>query len=435
MFPTVFPVQATAITMEQTANVTWQQALTTANNYMLEKNPNPTFGSEWNIISFARGNQQVPENYYSQYYSNVVAHVQDVKGVLDRRKYTEYSRTILALTAIGQDPRDVGGYNLVEKLYDYNQVIWQGVNGPIFALIALDTWQFQLPQTWNFSEAGKTLTTREKLIQFILAQEITDAKGVMGGFALSGENPDVDITAMAIQALSTYQHQAEVKAAIDRAVSVLVQKRLEDGGYTSWGVANVESAAQVIVALTSLGIDPMQDSRFSKVFPNILTFYSQVDGGFKHIMTQKTADGMATEQVGYTLAAYKRMQQKQSKLYDMTDTQKDYTNAWQTLFPTYSLLSKQIQKDVPVDYAFSVNFNQIIQAESNKGGKLAIWDAQTHRQVATQIGQGDNPKSLQVKSVNALKPNHYYYLVIHEGTVSAENKVLKPGIIHIFETK
>ena len=287
--------------------LTTEKAYNTASRYLVQLTPNPKFGNEWVIFALARGGYEVPVGYYDTYYNNVVDYVQSVNGKLHTHKYTEYSRLIIALTAIGKDPRNVGGYNIVEKLYDFDNVVWQGVNGAYFGLIALDTWGFELPES--------ATTTRQKLIDHILSKQLTD-----GGFALSGKTLDPDMTAMAIQALAPYGNKANVKAAIDRAVEALETAQKANGGYASWGVESAESVAQVITALVSINIDPMQDERFNKTVSNLLSFYSETDGGFKHALSETKANGMATEQASYTLAAYKRLLNGQTALYNMLDT-------------------------------------------------------------------------------------------------------------------
>ena len=82
------------------------------------------FGSEWLVIALARSGRPVPDSYYD----SVVKAVQDAKGELSDKKFTEYSRTILALTAIGKDPSNVGGYDLLVPLADLDRVTAQGVN-------------------------------------------------------------------------------------------------------------------------------------------------------------------------------------------------------------------------------------------------------------------------------------------------------------------
>lgn len=289
------------------AQVSPVDAYKTAGQYMVEVAPNPTFGDEWFIVALARGEYDVPANYYDTYYSNLVSEVKKLEGVLHNRKYTEYSRVILALSAIGKDATDVGGYNLVEQLFDFDKVVWQGLNGPIFALIALDTWNYEIPTNANNS--------REKMIDYILSKQLAD-----GGFTLSGTNADPDMTAMAVQSLSTYKDRADVQAAIDKALVAMENLQDANGSYKTWGITNSESAAQVITALTSLNINPNEDKRFNQVLNNFLTFYHAQDGGFKHVLTETKANGMATEQAAYTLAAYNRLLTGKTKLYDMTDT-------------------------------------------------------------------------------------------------------------------
>lgn len=298
------------VTPVSAQNISTIDAYKTTGQYIVQQAPNPKFGDEWFIIALARGEYDVPKDYFEKYYENVMKHVQSVKGELHNRKYTEYSRLIIALTAIGKDPTNVGGFNLVEKLSDFDKVVWQGPNGAFFALIALDTWSFELPKN--------ATTTREKLIEHILSKQLAD-----GGWDLSGTKADPDMTAMAVQALSTYEDQPDVRKSIDRALTTLQKMQDMHGGYKSWGTTNSESVAQVITALSSLKIDPKEDARFSKVFNSLFTFYNEKDGGFKHVLTETASNGMATEQASYTLAAYNRFLNGKTKLYDMSDTKKD----------------------------------------------------------------------------------------------------------------
>ena len=263
-------------------------------------------GGEWMVIGLARSGRPVPAGYYD----NVVEYVKakaDANERLHPTKVTDNARVILALTAIGKDVTNVGGHNLLKGLDNMAYVQTQGINGPIFTLIALDS--------HNYPTMGDV--TREKLIQVILAAQLND-----GGWDLSGTKADPDMTAMAIQALAPYYKTNEtVKAAVDKALDVLSGLQQGDGGFGSWGTVNSESCAQVIVALTALGIDPTADSRFVKngltVLDALASFYV-TGGGFKHV-ADKGRDGMATEQGYYALAAYYRFVNAQTRLYDMTD--------------------------------------------------------------------------------------------------------------------
>ena len=265
-----------------------------------------SIGGEWMAIGLARSGRPVPAGYYD----NVVKFVRenaDKNERLDRNKVTENARVILALTAIGKDVTNVGGHNLLKGLDNMDYVQTQGINGPIFTLIALDS--------HNYPTMGDV--TREKLIQVILDAQLTD-----GGWALSGNDADPDMTAMAIQSLAPYYKTNEtVKAAVDKALEALSALQRNDGGFDSWGTVNSESCAQVIVALTALGIDPTADSRFVKngltVLDALASFYV-TGGGFRHT-ANGDLDGMPTEQGYYALAAYYRFANAQTRLYDMSD--------------------------------------------------------------------------------------------------------------------
>ena len=263
-------------------------------------------GGEWMVIGLARSGRPVPAGYYD----NVVEYVKamaDANERLHRAKVTDNARVILALTAIGKDVTNVGGHNLLKGLDSMAYVQTQDINGPIFTLIALDS--------HNYPTMGDV--TREKLIQVILDAQLTD-----GGWTLSGNDADPDMTAMAIQSLAPYYKENEaVKAAVDKALDVLSELQLATGGFGSWGTENSESCAQVIVALTALGIDPAKDSRFIKnglTILDALASYYVDGGGFRHIASGDR-DGMATEQGYYALAAYYRFINGQTRLYDMSD--------------------------------------------------------------------------------------------------------------------
>ncbi len=278
-------------------------------------------GGEWAVIGLARSGYNLPQSYFDDYYSGVVDYVKDCGGVLHERKYTEYSRVILALTAIGRDPANVGGYNLLTPLGDYDATVWQGLNGPIWALIALDCGNYAVPQ----NPAAKTQASREMYLQAILDAQLAD-----GGWALAGKTAtasDVDMTGMALQALSNYQDKAEVKAATDKALSWLSSVQDKEGGFSSWGEANSESVVQVIVALTALEI-PLDDSRFIKeghsLLDNLLSFY-QSGQGFLHVQSGGGNSLMSSEQGLYAMAAIKRANAGQTALYDMSDVQKQAT--------------------------------------------------------------------------------------------------------------
>ena len=270
-------------------------------------------GGDWLIFGLARSGVKVPQKYFDAYYENVEAAVREKNGVLSDRKYTEYSRTVLALTAIGKNPADVAGFDLLKPLADFEQVTKQGINGTIFALLALDSGNYEMPEDPD----AAVQATRQMYVDELLARALPD-----GGWTLTGGEPDVDITAMTLQALAKYRDQADVTAAVERGLAVLSSLQEPDGGYVSWGSSNSESVAQVIVALTELGV-PLSDERFVKndvTVADALLRFAQENGAFVHVRDGSGGDDeMATEQAFYALAAIHRAETGETTLYDMTD--------------------------------------------------------------------------------------------------------------------
>lgn len=280
-----------------------------------------SIGGEWAVIGLARSGAPVPQEYWNNYYAVVEEYVKSCKGVLHDKKYTEYSRLIVALTAIGADPTNVAGYDITKALGDYEKTIWQGMNGPIWALIALDSGNYDMPVNTD----AEVQATRQMYVDRILECQLNDGGwSLFGGTeaASSGDGvSDPDITGMALQALSKYMNQSKVAEAVEDALSCISKMQDKDGGFSSWGTANSESCVQIIVALCELGIS-LDDPRFVKngntLLDNLMTFYLP-GNGFLHTKSGTGSNQMASEQGFYGLVAVQRQQQKKSSLYKMDD--------------------------------------------------------------------------------------------------------------------
>lgn len=293
--------------------------------YVYETVQNPQVGSiggEWAVLGLARSGCDVPDSYYETYYNTVEDYVKEHNGVLHDKKYTEYSRLIVALSSIGKDATNVAGYDLTYALGDYDKTIWQGLNGPIWALIALDSNNYEMPK----NKEAETQATRQMYIDRILECQLPDGGwSLFGGTsaASSGDGvSDPDITGMALQALAKYQDQAAVKKATEEALDCMSEKQNERAGFASYGTENSESVVQMIVALCELGIS-LDDSRFIKngntMLDNLMTFY-QKGKGFLHTKDGSGSNQMATEQGFYGLVAAQRARQTgKNSLYRMSD--------------------------------------------------------------------------------------------------------------------
>lgn len=282
--------------------------------YLQAQIPEPTcaaVGGDWLVFGLARSGLKAPQKYFDTYYKNVEDYIVSVDGVLSRKKNTEYSRVILALTAIGKNPADAAGFNLLLPLGDFDETVRQGVNGAIFALLALDSGGYEIPE----APEAETQATRELYVGELLRREIPD-----GGWALTGGTPDADMTAMALQALAKYRDRQDVEDAVQRGLAALSALQEPDGAYLSWDEENSESVCQVIVALTELGIS-LDDERFVKngqTLPQVLERFACEDGSYRHSLNGNS-DEMATEQAFYALAAIHRAETGKTTLYDMTD--------------------------------------------------------------------------------------------------------------------
>lgn len=282
--------------------------------YLQAQIPEPTcaaVGGDWLVFGLARSGLKAPQKYFDTYYKNVEDYIVSVDGVLSRKKNTEYSRVILALTAIGKNPADAAGFNLLLPLGDFDETVRQGVNGVIFALLALDSGGYEIPE----APEAETQATRELYVGELLRREIPD-----GGWTLTGGEPDVDITAMTLQALAKYRDWQDVEDAVQRGIAALSALQEPNGAYLSWDEENSESVCQVIVALTELGIS-LDDERFVKngqTLPQVLERFACEDGSYRHSLNG-SSDEMATEQAFYALAAIYRAETGKTTLYDMTD--------------------------------------------------------------------------------------------------------------------
>ena len=108
-----------------------QTAYDRASAYLTAAVSAPRYGSlggEWTVLALARGGADTETAYFTGYCAALEQTVRENKGVLSERKYTEYSRVILALSALGKDARDVAGFDLTLPLGDYEKTAAQGVN-------------------------------------------------------------------------------------------------------------------------------------------------------------------------------------------------------------------------------------------------------------------------------------------------------------------
>lgn len=266
-------------------------------------------GDEWQILTDSRLGRVGTEEA-----SSYVRQLKESYDGTAHRKATDDAKLILTLSALGYDPTDFGGENLLTALADHDYVTRQGINGTAYSLLAVDAGKYEIPAAGEDAEQN----SRDAMIADLLAAQLTD-----GGWAFFGETFEPDMTGIVLQALALYYQQDEkVTEAVDKALALLSEKQNADGTYTSYGAPNSENSAQVVLALASLNIDAAKDERFVKADGSALdglkAFYLADDSGFAHTFgTEKNA--LSTMQAFEALCAYYRFENGQTAFYDMTD--------------------------------------------------------------------------------------------------------------------
>jgi Domain of unknown function (DUF4430)/LPXTG cell wall anchor motif/Prenyltransferase and squalene oxidase repeat len=287
------PPAADPVTEEQVA-----EAIQSATQFISKKGVQDEFGA----IAIKAAGKEIPKQYIDSLKKSIISNEGNYRNV------TDYERIVLALTAAGINAANFAGYDLIEKIHSNERMTNQGNNGVIYALLALDSGNYDVPNDAKW--------TRDDLVNHLLEQQLKD-----GGWSLYGSKASVDITGMALTALAPYKGKEKVQAAIDQAVAWLSSVQDDNGGFSddSNGGDASETTAQVIIGLASVGINPTEE-RFTKqpvdtfagsldspssginLIQHLLTF-KQDDGGFAHLQGGES-DMMASSQALLALASY-----------------------------------------------------------------------------------------------------------------------------------
>ncbi|WP_010304479.1 prenyltransferase/squalene oxidase repeat-containing protein [Kurthia senegalensis] len=346
---------------------------------------------------FGMGRVGYPDDYasYVAIMRQKVSERYQLPGKLSEAKATEWHRISLAYLASGGDATDVSGHNLIaDGTYDRGKTAnlgTQGLNGLIWALLTLDALDYDVPKN--------AFEQRADIIGRIEALQLEN-----GGFSIDQKEADVDMTAMVLTALApyyndekTYEHRlfktTTVRETSDRALQWLSKQQQDTADFMSGGIANLESTAQVAVALTSLHIDIETDARFIKKGQNVydaMIRYELPTGGFIHAKTYNAsnptskpdeANSMASEQALYALVALLRQEEKLRTLYDLRPEQSAQTkkaiaaattkieqlttneNTWQQALRTYENVPREERRYVR-------NYAQLADVVKKKKGTL-----------------------------------------------------------------
>lgn len=269
-----------------------------------------TYGQEWEIYAFATSGRKIDDALIANYKKSLAVHKAEWSG--NTAKVTDCERVALALTALGEDITSFDGVNLIADICSHEDLV-ASANNVVYALIALD----EADISNEVLRASGSSWTRAQLVCALLSFQNPD-----GGFTIdAGGASNIDMTAMALQALAPYvdddacavdlasNGQPSVASAVDNALGFL---KGQMNGLCDFG--SVESNAQVLLALVALGKDPVNTKNGFATGANSLISaicaYEVADGkGYAHTMGSDgkpgNANALATVQALRALSAYK----------------------------------------------------------------------------------------------------------------------------------
>lgn len=190
-----------------------------------------------------------------------------------------YATTILGMLAAGQDPTNVDGRNLVQELafrQTETGAFGEYITDTIWAMIALD----EAHGSYDINEAAA----------YLINQKTAD-----GGFALSGDTADPDMTGFVLMALAPHNDIEGVSDAVSSAKLSLQNMQLDNGGFSSWGTENAETIATVIRGLIACGEDITTDTWKNGKMIDALFDFQLDDKSFSHTIDGSHND-IATRQ-------------------------------------------------------------------------------------------------------------------------------------------
>ncbi|BCC59888.1 TPA: DUF4430 domain-containing protein [Bacillus cereus] len=247
--------------------------------------------SDWVAVALSRSGKNVPIEAKLNYVKSVT---EKVEKRINRFSATDLARTIIMMNAMSADPKNVGGHNLVQKLYESDKV--NSVTGYAFALLAFDTKKYEIPveSKWN----------RVALVEALLNNQHTDGGWTYNSSGSKDSASSVDVSGMVLSALAPYQERSDVKPAIQKAVAYLYNEQLQNGGFSADGQENSNSTAQAIIGLSL--VKDVDQNRLHKAMQNLLS-YQLSNGEFKWLPSDQNGNGMATEQALLALLQFKEM--------------------------------------------------------------------------------------------------------------------------------
>ena len=299
------------------------QAKLTAVTKCLHDNVKPVYTAEWALLQQAR--QDNPDKkWLHDYYNALVDQLKDEEKISEMQP-SDWARVILAVEALGGDPADFNGRNLFDNLADFSKIDTSAWGMATMSIIMMAVGSREDSVFDKADVPAEKRTTKEKLKNAVLALYNTEEKCFNTSDYYTGDAvPDSDNSAYAIQALAGYyKTDSDIKTKIDDTLATLGDKFVDENAcVTSFGYANACSTAQVICALTSVGIDPASDARFTKdgktLIDGLCSYFDDATGGIKGY-DGEIDYAFNTVQAAYALVAYDRLKNDQTFVFDSSD--------------------------------------------------------------------------------------------------------------------
>ena len=173
-----------------------------------------------------------------------------------------------------------------------------------------------------------------------------------------------------LQALAPYKNDSKVKKSVEKSLDILSKRQDSCGAYKSFdNKVTAESTAQVIIALTSLGINPVSDKRFfknGKTALDGLSVFKTEDGGYSH-MEGLSSNAIAAYQSLCAFAAMHRLFSNKGAFYDFSEKEKSDVKTIKKTIDKKTVKHKKSVKKSTVSKSINT---KTIEATINNNSKI-----------------------------------------------------------------
>lgn len=289
-------------------------------------------------VAFSLLRADYKSDYFDEMYANVESQLKSladtgsvtVEGeakdeAVIAGKYPEltYAKIVLFVTAMGKDARNVGGYNLIEKMAQKStyEASSEAYMLDSTMLLALDSGNY-------FPPAGDDYITKDDLVNNIAAK-------MDDSIAQALQWNSVDSVAMALQPLYKYatddilpedasSDRTAVQEAYAKGIHFLESTQNADGSWSGYGTEtnNVWTLAQIMTAMGQLRINPCSETDGTDFIKNGVTVLDDA-AVFVDVENKKVDDDLMSyqpEQLLRGLTAVIRAMEGKDSLYDVRYT-------------------------------------------------------------------------------------------------------------------